>query len=72
MSLDHSLYLAERRPPEALVREIVRAVVPGGSVTGAPKHAAMQVITELDAGPRGAYCGAPGLGRAWLDGVVDA
>jgi len=34
---------------------------PGGSVTGAPKHAALAMIRELESGPRGAYCGALGL-----------
>jgi len=34
---------------------------PGGSVTGAPKRAALAMIRELESGPRGAYCGALGL-----------
>ncbi len=37
------------------------ALFPCGSVTGAPKIRAMQVIRELEAGPRGWYCGALGL-----------
>ncbi|MBI3349634.1 MAG: bifunctional anthranilate synthase component I family protein/class IV aminotransferase [Burkholderiales bacterium] len=37
------------------------ALFPCGSVTGAPKVRAMQVIRELEASPRGWYCGALGL-----------
>ena len=44
-------------------REVLAALHPGGSVTGAPKHAAMRMITDLEEGPRGAYCGALGLIR---------
>jgi para-aminobenzoate synthetase / 4-amino-4-deoxychorismate lyase len=41
--------------------ELLRAVFPCGSVTGAPKAAAMAVIRELESAPRGVYCGAVGL-----------
>lgn len=37
------------------------ALFPCGSVTGAPKRRAMQLIAELEAAPRGWYCGALGL-----------
>lgn len=40
--------------------DIFRALFPCGSITGAPKIRAMQIIRELEAGPRGAYCGAIG------------
>lgn len=33
---------------------------PGGSITGAPKIRAMQIIAELEQQPRGAYCGSLG------------
>ncbi|MDT7728734.1 MAG: para-aminobenzoate synthetase / 4-amino-4-deoxychorismate lyase [Actinomycetota bacterium] len=39
---------------------LFRALFPSGSVTGAPKSAAMQAIAEIEACPRGAYCGAIG------------
>lgn len=40
--------------------DLLRATFPGGSITGAPKVRAMQIIHELEAAPRGAYCGAIG------------
>jgi len=43
--------------------EILAATFPPGSVTGAPKLAAMDIIRALEAGPRGPYCGAFG----WVD-----
>ncbi len=43
--------------------DVMRALFPCGSVTGAPKIAAMRAIAELETGPRGAYCGAIGLIR---------
>jgi para-aminobenzoate synthetase component 1 len=50
--------------------DLLRACFPGGSVTGAPKIRAMEVIHELEAGPRGPYCGT----IAWLgfDGAMDS
>lgn len=41
--------------------DVLRATFPPGSVTGAPKIRAMQVIRELETHARGAYCGAIGL-----------
>jgi len=40
--------------------EILAATFPPGSVSGAPKHAALQVISDLEPVPRGPYCGAVG------------
>ena len=49
--------------------EVIRAVFPGGTITGAPKVRCMQIIAELEAQGRGAYTGALGyLGR---DGDLD-
>jgi para-aminobenzoate synthetase/4-amino-4-deoxychorismate lyase len=43
--------------------EILRALFPCGSITGAPKHRTMQLIDEIESTPRGLYTGAIG----WLD-----
>jgi para-aminobenzoate synthetase/4-amino-4-deoxychorismate lyase len=51
---------AELRP-EAGFYDIFRALFPCGSVTGAPKVRAMQLIAELEEGPRGVYTGAIGF-----------
>ncbi|WP_183480213.1 anthranilate synthase component I family protein [Komagataeibacter kakiaceti] len=50
--------------------DLLRAILPPGSVTGAPKHRAMRIIDELEASPRGAYCGAV----VWIgcDGAMDS
>jgi anthranilate/para-aminobenzoate synthase component I len=39
------------------IAEMIRATFPPGSVTGAPKVRAMQIISELEGRPRNAYCG---------------
>jgi para-aminobenzoate synthetase component 1 len=49
--------------------DVLRAAFPGGSVTGAPKVRAMQIIAELEPTVRGAYCGA--LGYFGFDGTMD-
>ncbi|WP_407317688.1 chorismate-binding protein [Isoptericola halotolerans] len=43
---------------------VLRATFPPGSVSGAPKSSALQVIDELETATRGPYCGAVG----WVDG----
>ena len=47
--------------PEVTVLEVLRATFPCGSVTGAPKVAAMRYIDQIEPWPRGVYCGAIGL-----------
>jgi len=43
--------------------DLLRAVFPCGSITGAPKHHTMALIAGLESTPRGLYCGAIG----WVD-----
>ena len=49
--------------------DLLRASFPGGSVTGAPKVRAMEIIAEIEPTARGAYCGA--LGYLGFDGSFD-
>ncbi len=44
-------------------RDILGAVFPAGSITGAPKRKAMEIISSIEGGPRGPYCGSFG----WVD-----
>lgn len=46
---------------DVTLAEVFSVVHPGGSVTGAPRQAALSVIAALERTPRGAYCGALGL-----------
>lgn len=46
--------------PDAGLTDIFRALFPCGSITGAPKMRAMEILADLEAGPRGAYCGSIG------------
>lgn len=43
------------------LHDALRALLPAGSITGAPKVRAMQVIHEMEPTPRGPYCGAIGV-----------
>ncbi|MCM2492129.1 chloride transporter [Burkholderia glumae] len=53
---------AEARP-EAGFADLLRALFPCGSITGAPKHSTMALIDAIESTPRGLYTGALG----WLD-----
>ena len=49
---------------------LLRACFPGGSITGAPKLRAMEIIEELEPDRRGAYCGS--LAYIGFDGNMDS
>ena len=42
------------------VVDVIKALFPCGSITGAPKIRAMQIVSEVESGPRGIYCGSIG------------
>ena len=50
--------------------DALRATFPAGSITGAPKVRAMEIIAELEGQRRGVYCGA--IGYFGFDGVMDS
>ena len=50
--------------PEITWGEIFKALLPAGSISGAPKSAAKRIISELEYTPRGTYCGVMG----WVHG----
>jgi para-aminobenzoate synthetase/4-amino-4-deoxychorismate lyase len=56
-----------RLRPGTTFAGILRALMPCGSITGAPKHKTMQLIDSLESTPRGIYTGAIG----WLDKRAD-
>lgn len=49
--------------------DLIGAAFPGGSITGAPKLRAMDIITEIEGAARGVYCGA--IGYIGFDGGMD-
>lgn len=49
--------------------DLLKAAFPGGSVTGAPKVRAMEIIAELEPHARGPYCGS--IGWIGFDGAMD-
>jgi para-aminobenzoate synthetase component 1 len=50
--------------------DVLRDSFPGGSITGAPKLRAMQIIEQLEPNRRGIYCGA--IGYIGFDGNMDS
>lgn len=52
--------VAGRLRPDAGLADLLRATFPGGSITGAPKLRAMEIIEALEPTRRGPYCGAVG------------
>lgn len=58
-----------RLAPDRHAVDLLRASFPGGSITGAPKIRAMEIIEELEPHRRGIYCGA--IGYIGFDGGMD-
>ena len=58
-----------RLKPECDLVDLIESIFPGGSITGAPKVRAMEIIAELEPNTRGAYCGS--LGYFGFDGNAD-
>ncbi len=48
-------------PRNTALADVLHALFPAGSITGAPKISAMTLVRELEDTPRGVYCGAIGL-----------
>ncbi len=61
--------VAGRLRPGLTPLDALDAALPGGSVTGAPKHRACEIISQLENFTRGAYCGS--LGFIGFDGAAD-
>jgi para-aminobenzoate synthetase component I len=55
--------------PGAQAADLIRAAFPGGSITGAPKVRAMEIIAELEPTQRGVYCGS--VGYISVTGAMD-
>jgi len=64
-----SAVTGELRPGMGAV-DLLEACFPGGSITGAPKIRAMEIIAEVEPSRRGPYCGA--IGHAGWDGSLDS
>ncbi|MFJ5488902.1 aminodeoxychorismate synthase component I, partial [Hansschlegelia beijingensis] len=68
-SVHHLVSVVTGRLREGLgVVDLLRASFPGGSITGAPKLRAMEIITEIERHARGVYCGSIG----WIGFTGDA
>ncbi|MGF1612091.1 MAG: aminodeoxychorismate synthase component I, partial [Kiloniellales bacterium] len=64
-----STIVGELRPGKTAV-DLLEASFPGGSITGAPKIRAMEIIAELEPTRRGPYCGS--IGYIGFDGDMDS
>lgn len=55
--------------PQKTAVDLIRATFPGGSITGAPKIRAMEIISEIEPTVRGPYCGS--MGYIAFNGEMD-
>ena len=58
-----------RMRPGTGATDLLTAAFPGGSITGAPKVRAMEIIAELEPSRRGVYCGS--IGYMSITGAMD-
>lgn len=63
--------ISARTRPHTPLAQVFAALFPCGSITGAPKLKAMELIQRLEARPRGFYCGALGLIEPGGDAVFN-
>jgi para-aminobenzoate synthetase component 1 len=69
-TVHHLVSAVTSEPQDSIASlEVLRQAFPGGSITGAPKIRAMEIIHELEAMRRGAYCG--GFGWFGDNGAMD-
>jgi para-aminobenzoate synthetase component 1 len=61
--------VAGRLRPGLGALDVLEAAIPGGSISGAPKHRACEIISALEGVARGLYCGS--LGFIGFDGTAD-
>lgn len=67
-SVWHLESVVTARVPEGVGwQDVMRSVFPGGSITGAPKRRAVEILSGLETVPRGVYCGAVG----WVNSAGD-
>lgn len=62
-------HITARLRPDKTAFDVMRATFPAGTVSGAPKVRAMQIISELEETKRGCYAGA--VGYFGFDGALD-